>query len=308
MNDLLVSAPPDTAPPLFSDTLAQALSKTAVTSSREVEQILQHKSERWTAGPDFSEIWDLKAHRLSQVEQVNSAAPETQKALLADLAQGRFREAFGIEKAGMSFAAKMSLLAPNLNEQKLYSLFAAEEARHFDFIQTVLGDAPDLSGDPFIGFLNELIISAERRPLLLIIQVVLEGWGLDHYAGMLKTCQVEALKGPLQQILSDEAGHHGSGLSLFQEADMTPAEFHYTLEMMSAFLDMVRIGPVSLMHTLDSHLGGLSEPQKQRILTEMDAHADTTRKLNLLKGLMQKAQAGRILAALETKSAFKLLF
>ncbi len=293
---------------LFSATLENSLSKTHVPSNREVEQILTRKLSHIAPEPNFAGLWDLNDHRLGHVSQVLSASQDTRQAILTDLAQGRFREAYGIEKAGMSFAAKMSLLAQSLNEQKLYSLFASEEAAHFHFIQAVLGDPPDLSKDPFIQFLNELIISAERRPLLFIIQVVLEGWGLDHYAGMLKSCKQASFKGPLQQILSDEAAHHGSGLSLFQEDELSQSELKYTLEMISAFLDMVRIGPVGLMQTLDSHLGGLTTAQKQAVLTEMDAVEDTTRKLNLLKGLMQKAQAKRILAELEAKSAFALLF
>lgn len=293
---------------LFSATIQNALSKSQVTSQREIEQILTRKLSQTDPALDFAGLWDFNAHRLGAVRQVQAAAPEIRNGILAELAQGRFREAYGIEKAGMSFAAKMSLLSQSLNEQKLYSLFASEEAAHFHFIQAVLGDPPDLSQDPFIQFLNELIISAERRPLLFIIQVVLEGWGLDHYAGMLKTCQSDALKAPLQRILSDEAAHHGSGLSLFAESELSPSEFKYTLEMMQAFLDMVRIGPVGLLQTLDRHLGGLTDSQKQAVLTEMDAVEDTSRKINLLKGLMQKAQAKRILEELEAKEAFALLF
>jgi hypothetical protein len=293
---------------LFSEQLEQALTKTQNSSSRGVEQILNRKLEKNEIVSDFSGFWNLSAHRLANVQQVIQASSETQHQILHDLARDRFLEAYGIEKAGMSFAAKMSLLSESLNEQKLYSLFAAEEALHFNFIQSVLGEQTPHSGDPFIQFLHAVIISAERRPLLFIIQVVLEGWGLDHYAGMLKTCQNEPLKAPLQRILLDEAGHHGCGLSLFDESQLSEAELAYTLEMMGNFLDMVRIGPVGLLQNLDHNLGGLTTTQKQTILTEMGAIEDTQRKLTLLKALMQKAQAHRILAALEARESFALLF
>ncbi|PIQ24725.1 hypothetical protein COW36_23400 [bacterium (Candidatus Blackallbacteria) CG17_big_fil_post_rev_8_21_14_2_50_48_46] len=293
---------------LFSEILQQALNKEQFTSCREVGQILGRKLENFEPLVDFAQVWDFQAYGLAPVRQLQAASEAQQQGLLQALARGRFLEAYGIENAGMSFAAKMSLLAESLEEQKLYSLFASEEAIHFDFIQAVLGPLPAPPQDPFIQFLRELIRSAERRPLLLIIQVVLEGWGLDHYAQMMKTCRVERLKAPLQRILMDEAGHHGSGLALFEEADLTPSEWAYTLEMMGVFLDMVRIGPVSLMQQFETSLEGLTAAQRETVLLEMGARADTQRKLNLLRGLLQKADAHRVLAALEAKQGFEPLF
>ena len=247
----------------------------------------------------------MDGNRIASCLQKLSEDQETQ--LHTQLARARFLEAYHIEHAGMCFAAKMSLMAQSLHEQKLFSLFAAEEATHFHFIEAVIG-TPQLEKDPFIELLQEIIGSAERRPLIFIIQVILEGWGLDHYGLMKKTCQDTGLQAYLQRILQDEAAHHGSGLSLFNEADLTPSEFAYIQEMLVHFLNMVRIGPISILQSIEDTVGEQTQPQKSNILEEMQAHQDTQRKLNLLRELMHKAQAHKTLDALESKEAFKLLF
>lgn len=288
--------------------LAKALDKqNQFSHCREVTQLLACKWEPLEPLQDFAPVWPPSAYGLQSVTVFQHAPPAVQRAVLHALGRSRLLEAYGIENAGMSFAAKMSLLAESVEEQMLYSFFAAEEAVHFQLIQSLLGPLPAPYSDPFIAFLRALIQTAERRPLQLIIQVVLEGWGLDHYASLMKTCQLECLKAPLQRILSDEAGHHGSGLALFCESEVTASEQAYILEMMGVFLDMVRVGPVGLLQTLEAELGGLTPSQREEVLQEMKASAETRRKLELLRGLLQKAGAYRTLAALEARQGFALL-
>jgi len=299
---------PDTSPSTLSlqQVLAQALDKTQNLSEARITQILAHKLPAQPEALDFASVWPLAAYSLERASQVQAASPEAQQRLLARLARGRFVEAYQIEKAGMSFAAKMSLLAESIAEQKLYSLFASEEAQHFHFIQGVLGDDLPNDKDPFITLLHELITHAPRRPLQFMIQVVLEGWGIEHYTLMMKACQHPGVRPALQRILQDEASHHSSGVALFAEADLSPAEATYTLEMMQHFLQLVSIGPVSVLQAVHEELGGLSQAQQAVFWDETQAKSETRHKLDLLQNLMHKAQAHKLLARLQAQDAFAL--
>lgn len=300
-------------PNTFQETLAQSLDKSQHLSTPEVERILHRRfaeapSESNRPPIPFSSLWSLTDLEVGEVSCLNNASALVQEQVAHALAYARFTEAYAIEKAGMSFAAKMSLLAPTLNEQKLYSLFAAEEARHFHFIDCSLQHPENLPINPFIGLLHDLILTGERSCLLLLIQVVLEGWGVEHYAKMANTCKHEATRTALQGILADEAAHHGSGLSLFNMQALSTNEVEYLEEKLHTFLRMVAIGPVSVVDILAKHLGPFSAEQTRQIQREMNAVIETQRKLNLLKGLLRKAGAHPLVERLETRNAFTPTF
>ncbi len=291
----------------FEHVLETALSKAQHHSTVEVERILRRRLGQTTAvqAPlPFADLWSLADLEVAHVSVLTAAPLDIQRQVAHDLAYARFTEAYAIEKAGMSFAAKMSLLAPSLNEQKLYSLFAAEEARHFDFIDRSLGHPEHLAANPFIDLLNQLIANGDRSELLLLVQVVLEGWGIEHYAKMAHSCQHPEAKLALQGILADEAAHHGSGLSLFNVQSLTPAEQELLVSQLKHFLYLVAVGPVGILSVLEKHLGPFSNAQKQQILQELNAEAETQRKLKLLKGLLHKAGAHEIIGILEQEQAF----
>lgn len=293
----------------FETVMDTALNKAEHQSTHEVERILQCRlssspTKALSPSLPFSQLWSLAALEVAQVSCLKEASTEIQDQVAHDLAYARFTEAYAIEKAGMSFAAKMSLLAPTLNEQKLYSLFAAEEARHFHFIDSSLQHPKDLPMNPFIDLLHSLILTGERSCLLLLIQVVLEGWGVEHYAKMANTCQHEETRIALQGILADEAAHHGSGLSLFDINALHASEIEYLEEKLYAFLQLVAIGPVGIMGILEKHLGPFSAEQNDQIRNEINAVNETQRKLNLLKGLLCKAGAQQLAERLESRNAF----
>ena len=282
--------------------LANSLSKSQVQSTKEVEQILTKKLNSDHQTIDFGKLWDPSSFELDKVRSFSKLDKKTQYSILEELSIGRFLEAYNIEKAGMSFTAKMSLLAESHNEQKLYSLFSAEEATHFHYIQNALSDSQlDYKADQFIDLLNEVILTGERRPLIFIIQVVLEGWGIDHYSLMEKTCLNPKVRNHLRLILQDEAAHHGSGLSLYNESDFTDSELNYTTEMMSEFLKMVSCGPIGIMRVLEKNI---ATSQLSQIHDELNAHTETQRKLNYIKGLMVKAKSRKLIDILESKQLF----
>jgi tRNA isopentenyl-2-thiomethyl-A-37 hydroxylase MiaE len=292
----------------LQDTLARSLSKERHLSSAEVERILERRlinpSQPGSDLLPFETLWSLGDLEVGNVSCLQEASPLIQERVAYDLAYARFTEAYAIEKAGMSFAAKMSLLAPTLNEQKLYSLFAAEEARHFDFIDRSLGHPENLAMNPFVDLLHNLILTGERSCLLLLVQVVLEGWGIEHYAKMANTCQHPGARKALNGILADEAAHHGSGLSLFNSQHLSTTDLDYLEDKLGQFLYLVAVGPVSILQVLNKHLGPFTPEQHQQVLAEINATKETQRKLNLLKNLLRKAEAHAIVERLESRNAF----
>jgi tRNA isopentenyl-2-thiomethyl-A-37 hydroxylase MiaE len=286
----------------LKDVLKDSLSKLKVESTKEVEQILAKKISSNSLDIEFSELWDASSFHLNRLSSFQKSDKPTQNKILEKLSIGRFLEAYNIEKAGMSFAAKMSLLAESINEQKLYSLFCAEEATHFHYIQKVLESTNvNYQADPFIKLLNEVVMTGERRPLIFIIQVVLEGWGIDHYSLMERSCLNPEIKKHLRLILQDEASHHGSGLSLFNDGDFSEAEFSYTADMMAEFLQMVNCGPVGVLSCLETYL---PKSQLASANTELRSFEETQRKLDYIKSLMIKAKSHKLIEKLEKQNLF----
>lgn len=289
--------------PSLKETILNSLNKSEVSSTKEVSAILKKKNGHSNLGViDFSTIWNWEDFNLKETTKIN----ENTKALIKeDLAKKRFLEAYYIEKAGMTFAAKMSILSESVDEQRLFSHFAAEEATHFDYIDQLLENVDKNNGkDSFISFLNEVIASGQRRPLIFIIQVVLEGWGIDHYGIMERSCKHSEIKQHLKNILKDEAAHHGSGVSLFNEKDLTDSEIAYTVEMMSEFIKMVRVGPISQHETLAKFAPQINHEEFHEL---SNAVIETQRKLDYLKALMLKSGAKAVPEKLDSLFVPELL-
>ncbi|MCF8059900.1 MAG: ferritin-like domain-containing protein [Bacteriovoracaceae bacterium] len=252
--------------------------------------------------------WQAKSFDLENVTVFKNLSLEDQKEVLILCSQMRLEEAYYIEYAGMSYAAKMSLLAKTVEEQKLYSMFAAEEARHFNYINQFFTPVEGAPVKPFIRLLNDAIAKGERMPLIFIIQVLLEGWGIDHYQKMSALCLDDTLKTYLSEIVNDEAAHHGSGVILFNEDELSALEFEFIINIVTHFLEDVRIGPDSLVSLLTTVSGTLSPADKKTLYLELDAHDETQRKLTLLKKMMEKVGAKRIVKELESKNLFTPAF
>jgi rubrerythrin len=288
---------------VIEEILKRSLSKSQQNSTKEISQILKRKLPETQSISHYDGLWNESDFALGQISILKG---RDNTKLLSSLCTDRLKEAYFIEKAGMSFSAKMSLLSQSIDEQILYSMFCAEEATHFHCIESLLTGV-SLEGDnSFVTLLNEIIISGERRPLVFIIQVVLEGWGIDHYSLMSQSCLNPEVKKILQNILQDEAAHHGSGLSLFDEQALTDTEFKYIIEMMSQFMQMVTVGPVGLLGQVESSLGHLTSGQRNTVHQEVNSYGETSRKVELIKSMMNKAKAFKIIEKLESHKCFDI--
>jgi hypothetical protein len=247
--------------------------------------------------------WNAESYLLKKVEYFQDLSAENKKLLLNELALDRVEEAFHIEKSGIAYGSKMTILSETMDERVLYGSFTGDEARHFKLIEKYNTNIQnDISDNSFLSFLANMIETAPRKSLVFMIQVLLEGWGLDHYSTMAKECQSVELTADLESILQDEILHHGSGVILFDESELTKIEREYIQKSLISFFEMVQVGPLSIMTRLESFTSGLDKYNRLKALKEIDAFAQTEIKLQKLKRLMKKAGANSLIEELEEKS------
>ncbi len=251
--------------------------------------------------------WDASFFGLDRVEAFFSAAACAQQRILERCGRMLLEEAFFIERAGVAFASKMVLLSQSIDERQLYGLFTADEASHFALISAFVPE-PHLEGfreNGFLLLLDELIAEGGRAELQLLIQVVLEGWGLSHYRALRDGCHTPALKDAFNTILSDEAAHHGSGVLLTQDAELSQASRAFVLHALERMLSFVRCGPQGVLSILQAELGGFDRAERLATLLRLSSERESEERLRRLESLMLKSPASRVLVpTLRERGAF----
>lgn len=252
--------------------------------------------------------WDASSYDLNSSSFYNNVLnDEEQNNVLSVLSRARLEEAYHIEKCGIAFGAKMILASSSFEERKLYAHFTAEESEHLAMIESFLKDI-SVAGlsNSFLDYLSNLIETAPKNVLTFIIQVVLEGWGLEHYGNLAKSCNSVDLKKTLNKIVQDEASHHGSGLLLFNEEDLSDDEFQLAISAFETFLNMVKIGPFSVYQTIHEVNNDVKK-DSLLFLSEIKAQEQTEVRLKLLKKLALKSGAKKIVAECEKRELFNSL-
>lgn len=235
--------------------------------------------------------WSAAFFGLDRVAVWRAAPDAVREAVRARCCAATLGEAVAIERAGLAFTARMVLLAETVDERLLYASFAGDEARHFAALRPWAPAAP--ASGPFLDLLAEVIETAARADLVVLVQVVLEGWGLVHYRALAEASADPGLAAVLRGILKDEARHHGGGLVLAQP--LGPAG----LRALAALLDLVRVGPVGVIADLEAELGPFDAAQRRRIAVELGAWTHARERLELLRGLLLRAGQAAAVAALE---------
>lgn len=187
--------------------------------------------------------WGPAAFGLDRVSGFTGLDPVVQHRALQRASDDLLTEALYIERAGMLFASRMATLAETVEERSMYATFAADEARHH---HQIAGFAPEAPPTVFHAWLNGVVEQASRPVLIAVVQVVLEGWGLHHYAHLATTCEHAGLTAVLREILDDESWHHGSGVLWTQAHALSAAELDEATLRLVPLFDMVRLGPVGV--------------------------------------------------------------
>lgn len=231
-------------------------------------------------------LWGAHCFNLEHCSLFTQATEQEQQKILQFAGQALLVESYAIERAGIGYMAKMTLLAETTEERMLYSLFGADETMHLaqlmPFIQTDLLGA----NDPFLQLLAAFLETADRSALMFVIQVVLEGWGLSHYRTLSKDCQQSALGDLFRSFLQAEARHHGAGVLLFDRQALSDQSRQLIVETLAAFLQMVQVGPQRLVRAIAQVKGDLSRPQRIRLLSELDTEKHSRERLALLRSLI----------------------
>lgn len=251
--------------------------------------------------------WRAAYYGLDRVGLFAAARSDQRRAILEACGRALLEEAYFIEKCGIGYAAKMVLLAESSCERQLYGIIAGDEAAHLAAIARFVAPATTAAADnPFLALLEEVVEEGDRHSLQLIVQVVLEGWGLDHYRGLRDAASSHPLKVALSVILADEATHHGTGVAFTREAAMTARASDYATDVMVRFLAMVQVGPVGVAGAVERELGGLTAAQRSQLMSELGGEEHAAVRLDKLRALMGKADGARsVLERLESRGCFR---
>jgi rubrerythrin len=244
-------------------------------------------------------FWPAEHFHLDKVALFREAGKIEQQRIVDGCGSNVLAESYYIEKCGMYFSAKMSLLANNTQERMLYSMFAADEALHFNWMSNFIAAeaVQDYVQNPFIQLLEKLLQKEQGATLAYIIQVILEGWGIHHYQALAKHCLDANLKKVFEAILKDEARHHASGLILFNQHQLTKKQINHISGILAGFFQMVQSGPQMVVAQLEQVTGRLSIEQKTRAFEE---------KISILKSFIKAAEyADEILEKLQQADAFR---
>lgn len=214
---------------------------------------------------------------------------ERQHAALVGCTRGMLNEAYFIEKSGLAYSAKMVLIAPTTDVAQLYAFIGADEARHLAWLEPFV-DAADKTRPrgAFLSFLSSLIEECPPEVMTYLVQVILEGWGIDHYRRLSDGCNNSALAAILRNILKDEALHHRSGVLQHEPAALLGQNRQMVADALKSYADMVRVGPQNALAALDAALGGLTAEELTDVIQALGHETETPRKLALLEELMRQ--------------------
>jgi len=269
---------------------------------------LKGRSAPQTEAPADLVFWPASYFRLDQVSVYRDSDEAEKRAILLGCSRSVLAEAYYIEKCGMYFASKMCLLSESAQERMLYSLFAADEAVHFNWISGFASaeSVKEFESNPFILLLDKVLRKGDRTTLCYMVQVILEGWGISHYHAMAKSCLDVGLAAVFENVIRDEARHHAGGLALFNERRQDVDSLKRLTDLLAQLLLMVQAGPQMVVSQIERVKGPLSQAQKARAFAELDCEGATSNKINTLKSLIKTAAgADIILSELERNGSFR---
>lgn len=253
-------------------------------------------------------FWPASYFNLDQVTVYRDSDEAEKRAILLGCSHSVLAESYYIEKCGMYFASKMCLLSESAQERMLYSLFAADEAVHFNWISgfATAESVKGFEGNPFILLLDEVLQMEDRTTLSYMVQVILEGWGISHYHALAKNCLDDGLATVFENVIRDEGRHHAGGLALFNGLRLDADRLKRLANLLAQLLSMVQAGPQMVVSQIERVKGSLSRAQKTRAFAELDCEAVTLSRIKTLKSLIKMtAGADIILSELERKGSFR---
>jgi rubrerythrin len=243
---------------------------------------------------------------LDKLGLFSKATDVQQQSMVRGCGLSLLQEAHHIEEAGMSYGAKMSLASESIESRMIYSIVSADEARHFQIVRRWLPHWGHKSEpNAFHDLLASAIQEGSNEALVRLIQVVLEGWGLQHYSAMARDTQNLEMQSDLATILRDEARHHQLGLALAREQGISSADEDWLEQTMVDFLQMVAVGPQSVVAVVEEVMGGFSRAQRIEVFRELETEVQSQSRLDALQKLLSQEGMGTLADRLDAKGCFR---
>lgn len=212
--------------------------------------------------------WDAECFGLQNTWLYTSMNHGDQQKVLNMISQSLLEEAYFIEKAGIAFAAKMSLLSESTQERLLYSHFAHQEANHLNLIRPFL-ESVEYEKSEFTEFMADAVDMGDKQCLTYIVQILLEGYGLRHYKMLASNCNHTVLKVVLDHILNDEAQHYRSGVELFDASKLTKEQTAWIMAKSLRFEIHINKGPIHIINALMQVYGKLHVSEYNQLLKDL---------------------------------------
>lgn len=248
-------------------------------------------------------LWDAQFFGLTRVARFRDAGVRQQNATLARASEALLAESWCIERSGVVFCAKMTLLADNFEEQRLFALIGADEAIHSAWLEPWIAEHAR-GVDPFSRFIAGLVEEGNPQPLAFLLQVMLEGFGIVHYSGLADDCRDAVLASSFKRMAQDEALHHAAGLAAFRAERLSEADKHFLVDGAHAFLQMIRSGPQAIVMSLDRAIGVGDEADAARVFDNFGSEEATAHKLDRLRRLMMQPGMEWLIDTLEQRGMF----
>ena len=260
-----------------------------------------HGETRPKSGSSGEPVWDEEFFHLENCSHWRKLREFEQKSVLLTLGEKILQEAYYIESAGMAYAAKMNLTAKSKEERQFYCFVAEEEAKHLRMLDGLTAFNKSLENIPsFALLIGEIIQETTTPSQLLLIQILLEGWGLIYYKSLAKYARDENVSAVFKSILKDEIRHHSAGVILFSAyGKMRSQEVDQFLIYLERLSFMVKIGPYTSCEAILGRHENSSKEDLRTFLIESDAVDKTKEKLELIRQLITKSLPAEVMKTIQ---------
>ncbi len=273
-----------------------------------IKKSLKNRMEE-TSPVVFKPHWNAKFLGLDKIPYFNDLSIEKQQEVLLKCSQSIIEEAMHVEVRGIDFASKIILASESMEEKLNYSLIHADEVEHYFGVKKYLHfEEKNESEHVFINLIKEIIDSSDEYLMVFFIQVVLEGWGMSHYKDIGQECLNPELQTLLKRIQVDEARHHASGLVHYlSRGKASDRQVKIMKELLVRFMQMIRIGPQTVVGHLEKTAGGFSKEQRIKAFTHINPVVETSKKLQNLKRLLNHDLNGTLVDQLDQQDMFRAM-
>lgn len=241
-------------------------------------------------------IWSPQFFHIEESNYFNTLGSSQREEVLANCAELILKEAIAIEHAGIFFGHKMALLAKTEQERHFYTHLASEELNHLNLLRSQ-GASCNFSDKPSIAQgLASLIENEDRVFLILLVQIVLEGWGINYFKGLVDFTDNEDIKNVFKQILNDEYKHHAGGLVLYKNEKPTLTE--NDMKKLQILIDELKLGPSNVASILCSHNKIRDLETITDVINSIGGVQTSADSLNLIRRLLCKVFGANEIATL----------